>query len=1267
MRKILVLACTLLACGCLHTDTRSDNASGEKSSGGVSTATGPSGGGSAVAPAPNHGRKMGAELSTYTDETGIHWNNSTKKLEIVAGGVGSTQIATAIKDPAAGTAGLRTLGTGATQAAAGNDSRLSDSRTPTAHATSHKSGGSDEVATTTPASGAIPKANGSGQIPMGFLATGTPDGTKYVRDDGTLATPAGAGDTTLAGTQTFTGVKTFGSTGAVGRLKIAGTTSGSTILDATATAGSGTVTLPTTGTLATLAGTETLTNKTLTLPVIGDHTNAGHNHQNTAGGGTLDAAAVTTGVFAIGRLATGTPDGTKFVRDDGTLVTPTGAGDMVLASTQTVTGVKTFGTAGGAVGKLKIAGSTSGSTILDATPAAGSGTVTLPTTGTLATLAGTETLSNKTFVAPALGTATSTGLTMSGAIAMGTNKVTGAGDPTAAQDLATKHYVDTPTVTTFTYTGSSGASSIDVSAGGDFTQTDTIGGNWTVTLTNGVNGSQGTFNFVQDGTGHTVTIAASGRTLTYASNIGLPTAASQRFSVSYLYTAENGTNYLKLGVTTFDVSAGGSGDMVLASAQTVTGAKTFGSAGAVGKLIIAGTTSGSTILDATATAGSGTVTLPTTGTLATLAGTETFTNKTLTTPTIGSFTNATHSHTNAAGGGALDAAAITTGVLGIGRLATGTPDGTKFVRDDGTLATPAGSGDMVLASVQTVTGKKTFGTAGGAVSKLAIAGATSGSTILDATAVAGSGTVTLPTTGTLSTLAGTETLTNKSIDGAEINSGTVVAARLPAATTAAVGAVQLNDTATSTSTTQAPTANAVKTVMDSAHMNNVITPTALTANTNDWNPTSWDTADVVRMSINADGTYNLTGLVPSTTPKVLINVSAVNRYINITYDDPASSAANRIYTPGTAAFLMAPITTSGGEVARLWYDTVFSRWVVIAVSVDYYTLNALFNSSLQKSGGAMTGALQFKTVAGITASTTQTQGNGALTGDINQISTVGTTNDTATLPSVAAGKTCFVANDGANTLKLYPGSGQTLGAGTNTSITMAAGERAMFKGIDTTTWVRQNPLGTSTIPGILTTLDSTSSTSTTVAAVPNSVKTAYDLANAALPKAGGTMTGAQHSTATAVTLSANAATLDVSAHDFWQLGTAVAAGFTLTLTNGADGDAGTILYKQDGTGGRKVTIAASGRTLVTAPASIAKINSTTVTAASASVVLTYYYYSAGGTSYVLLSASDTVAADFTELRQQLRRIAGRHQLRIERRSNVIEIGLVRRERLKVAA
>ena len=50
--------------------------------------------------------------------------------------------------------------------------------------------------------------------------------------------------------------------------------------------------------------------------------------------------------------------------------------------------------------------------------------------------------------------------------------------------------------------------------------------------------------------------------------------------------------------------------------------------------------------------------------------------------------------------------------------------------------------------------------------------------------------------------------------------------------------------------------------------------------------------------------------------------------------------------------------------------------------------------------------------------------------------------------------------------------------------------------------------GTTSAVGVVQLTDSTSRTSTTTAATPNSVKTAFDLAGAALPKAGGTMTGA---------------------------------------------------------------------------------------------------------------------------------------------------------------
>ena len=51
------------------------------------------------------------------------------------------------------------------------------------------------------------------------------------------------------------------------------------------------------------------------------------------------------------------------------------------------------------------------------------------------------------------------------------------------------------------------------------------------------------------------------------------------------------------------------------------------------------------------------------GDFATLAGAETLDNKTLTTPSIASLANATHNHTNAAGGGTLAASAVGLGSL----------------------------------------------------------------------------------------------------------------------------------------------------------------------------------------------------------------------------------------------------------------------------------------------------------------------------------------------------------------------------------------------------------------------------------------------------------------------------------------------------------------------------------------------------------------------------------------------------------------------------
>ena len=109
---------------------------------------------------------------------------------------------------------------------------------------------------------------------------------------------------------------------------------------------------------------------------------------------------------------------------------------------------------------------------------------------------------------------------------------------------------------------------------------------------------------------------------------------------------------------------------------------------------------------------------------------------------------------------------------------------------DGTVLTgPAASGTvMTLGNVETVTGVKTFGAAGN-VGKLAIAGTTSGSTVLNASAVA-SGTLTLPAaTDTLVGKATTDTLTNKTFDSAgtgntlQVSSVTVSRGQFPGEST----------------------------------------------------------------------------------------------------------------------------------------------------------------------------------------------------------------------------------------------------------------------------------------------------------------------------------------------------------------------------------------------------------------------------------------------------------------------------------------------------
>lgn len=90
----------------------------------------------------------------------------------------------------------------------------------------------------------------------------------------------------------------------------------------------------------------------------------------------------------------------------------------------------------------------------------------------------------------------------------------------------------------------------------------------------------------------------------------------------------------------------------------------------------------------------------------------------------------------------------------------------------------------------------------------------------------------------------------------------------------------------------------------------------------------------------------------------------------------------------------------------------------------------------------------------ITASTTHTQGQGPLTASINRVTTVAVANDTVTLMAAAARTEQTVINDGANTLQVFPASGDQIDvAAVDAAVTLLAGERAEFKAIDATRWI----------------------------------------------------------------------------------------------------------------------------------------------------------------------------------------------------------------------
>src|SRR5215469_1383425 len=106
------------------------------------------------------------------------------------------------------------------------------------------------------------------------------------------------------------------------------------------------------------------------------------------------------------------------------------------------------------------------------------------------------------------------------------------------------------------------------------------------------------------------------------------------------------------------------------------------------------------------------------------------------------------------------------------------------------------------------------------------------------------------------------------------------------------------------------------------YLTGVITPPALAANTNDYAPTGFATASVIRVS--STSAVNLTGLAGGTAGRLvnLINVGTNN--IVLVNQSVSSAAANRFA-------LGQNITMLPATSATLWYDAATSQWDAIAL------------------------------------------------------------------------------------------------------------------------------------------------------------------------------------------------------------------------------------------------------------------------------------------------------------------------------------------------
>lgn len=178
-----------------------------------------------------------------------------------------------------------------------------------------------------------------------------------------------------------------------------------------------------------------------------------------------------------------------------------------------------------------------------------------------------------------------------------------------------------------------------------------------------------------------------------------------------------------------------------------------------------------------------------------------------------------------------------------------------------------------------------------------------------------------------------------------------------------------------------------------------------------------------------------------------VNVSDPDHTLEISADGVNNTTQLNISgTNAQAGFKLSPVTGDIWDVfaANNSYNsfTIYNR----TDSKYCLTIDANYNITFDS------GTYLRSVASGITATNPGGQGDNALTKDISEVATVGTANDAVTLPSAIIGMEVTIINNGANTLEIWPASGDNVGAGVNNATTLASGSNVTFVAYDVTNW-----------------------------------------------------------------------------------------------------------------------------------------------------------------------------------------------------------------------